>query len=277
MLTPAQINAAKKLLDGGASIEQVAPAIGTTISELSQNMYQINPQVPALVSNNTVGNGGGLGRFGALGAMFSRFGQNLNDPNKPLIGGFNFKLPSFKNIRAKPIIEGGPSIATTANTLSGLYQGLRALSNVNNLSGASSNLDDIKSQVNLSAMGNPMYASYLDTNQKAALRKIQNGTYGNGVGWDGAVEGGAKGLPKAILSAIAGGFTGGVPGAIIGGVGSLVNSGLEGAATAKDRKASELQSLYETLHNAEMDYNSMRRPANLMTSGLQRRYSGQLI
>lgn len=168
-------------------------------------------------------------------------------------------------------------VKTLGNIGMGAYQGLKGISNLNQLSDANSDLDTIKSQVNMSAMSNPLYASYLDSSQKQLLRKVQNDTYASGSGLEGGLESGLKAIPKAAINTLAGFLIGNVPGAIIQGVGTLANAGLEGATKAKSQKASELQGLYEALASAEADYNSMRRPANLMTSGLQRRYASQLI
>ena len=48
-------------------------------------------------------------------------------------------------------------------------------------------------------------------------------------------------------------------------------AGIQGYGSAIQDKDAELQALYEALSNAEQDYNSMRRPANLRGAGLSSR------
>ena len=247
---------------------QVAPYLtsqfnSSTFSQPNDNIIDVS-SVPKQAAAR--------GLFSSLRGKFGE-GKTLG-PN--LFGGLGGLKNLAKDVQNTNVLGLG-KVKTIGNVGMGAYQGIKGLANLNKLSDAGSNLDDIKSQINMSAMSNPLYASYLDSGQKQLLRKVQNGTYGSGVGLEGGLEGGLKGVPKAALSALAGWLIGGPWGAAINGVGTLVNSGLEGATKAKDKQAGDLQGLYAALSAAEQDYNSMRRPSNLMTSGLQRRYASQLI
>lgn len=167
-------------------------------------------------------------------------------------------------------------IGDISNIGMGAYQGIQGIKNANEISNADEDYKDMASKVRLAAMSNPMYASYLNAGEKNLLRKVQNGTYAEGSGLSSGLEAIPGAVPKALLSAAGGAFMGGPVGAAIGGLGTLLNAGLKGAAEGKNRKTSELQGLYQTLTDAEQDYNSMRRPSNLNRAGLQRRYYNQL-
>jgi hypothetical protein len=227
----------------------------------------------ASIPNNTANTTSG-GRFSKLADWF-----NGVKSGKPIFGNVQFPNLSegLRNLRNAKLFEGSNvTLGNTANTLGGLYQGINALKNINTLSTNDADLQSLQDDIKSSAYSNPMLESYLSANDSRLLRQIRNGSYdgnvassnlGNGIG--GAV----KGLPKAAIAAILGGLAGGGAGAAIQGIGSLVNSGLQGAASGQSNRQAQLQSLYETLQAANQDYRDMRRPQNLGYSGLQRRYA----
>ena len=212
-----------------------------------------------------------------IGPAISGVLNNLKDPNKPLIGG-NFNMPDLKglgsSLRAKQLWEGGPKFSTAANTLSGIYQGGKALKGLYENTQKDSDLESIKNDINLQLASNPMYDMYLDANDERTLRELRNGTLNNN--WAKSAEGAVKGIPQAALSALIGGFTGGVPGALIGGLGSLGNSAIQGYGQGSEETASKLQGLYGRLKQADEEYRSMKRPSGLRRAGLSTQYFNQL-
>lgn len=188
------------------------------------------------------------------------------------------KLKTLGNDIRGTNVMGLGTVSGLANTGMGIYQGINALKNANELSSIDSDLNNLTGDIKSSAYANPMAMSYLNADQKRLFRQLQNDTYNTtsealGQGTAGAV----KSLPKAILSGLGGGLIGGPLGALIGAGGTLLNSGLQGAAQGKQNKQAELEALYQTLFDAENDYNAMRRPANVNYAGLQRRYSNVLM
>ena len=119
-----------------------------------------------------------------------------------------------------------------------------------------------------------MYDMYMDANDERLLRKAENGTLTNN--WSGAAEGALKGIPQAGLSALMGGLTGGIPGALIGGIGSLVNSGIQGYGQGTQEAQAKLQGLYSKLRQANEEYRMMKRPSGLRSAGLSTKYFNQL-
>lgn len=169
----------------------------------------------------------------------------------------------------------GIKLGTLANIGSGIYQGVNAVKNINDTTNTNDNYDQLIKDIKSSAYNNPLHSSYLTADQRDMLYRLKNNTYDSPDVGD-VFNGILKNIPQTLL-ATAGGFaSGGLPGAAINGLGSLASGGFEGWNAASKEKQSELQNLYETLLDAEQDYNNMRRPSNLRASGLQRRYSHSL-
>jgi len=229
-------------------------------------------QAVQAMMNPTVANTS-KGLFAGLSGLRSRFGTDAG----PLLGG-KLDLSGLKNlgkdIRATRLIEGGPTVAQAANTMSGIYQGGKALKglyeNINN----EADLNDLQKDIRLQIASNPMYDMYMDANDEKTLRKAQNGTLTNN--WAGAAEGAVKGIPQAGLSALMGGITGGAPGALIGGLGSLINSGIQGYGQGTQEAQAQLQGLYDRLRQANEEYRMMKRPSGLRRAGLSTQYFNQL-
>jgi hypothetical protein len=212
------------------------------------------------------------GLFAGLFGLRDKFGKG-----KSLLSG-KFTLPNLgklaSDVRQTKLIEGGPTIGGAANTISGIYQGGKALSGLYENSNKDSDLSSLKKDINLSMASNPMYDMNLTAADEKILRQMQNGTLTNN--WAGAAEGAMKGIPQAALSAIMGGLTGGPLGAVIGGAGSLLNSGISGYGQETDEANAQLQGLYSKLRASEDEYNSMKRPRGLRGAGLSSRYYNQL-
>ena len=210
--------------------------------------------------------------FAGLSGLRNKFGKG-----NTLLSG-DFALPNLgklaKDVRQTKIIEGGPTIGGAANTISGIYQGGKALTGFYENSNKDSDLSSLKEDINLSIASNPMYDMNLTAADEKILRQMQNGTLTNN--WAGAAEGAVKGIPQAALSAVMGGLTGGPLGAIIGGAGSLLNSGISGYGQKTDEANAKLQGLYSKLRASEDEYNSMKRPRGLRSAGLSSRYYNQL-
>ena len=211
---------------------------------------------------------GGMPNPGGIAGMFSGL-RNKFGKDKTLLSG-NFTLPNLgklaSDVRQTKLIEGGPTIGGAANTISGIYQGGKALAGLYENSNKDADLSSLKKDINLSIAANPMYDMNLTAADEKILRQMQNGTLTNN--WAGAAEGAVKGIPQAALSAVMGGLTGGIGGAAIGGLGSLLNSGISGYGQKTDEANAQLQGLDE--------YNSMKRPRGLRGAGLSSRYYNQL-
>lgn len=174
------------------------------------------------------------------------------------------------------IVEGtGIKLGTLANIGSGIYQGVNTIKNINDTIDTNDTYDDIVRAIKKSAFANPMHSSYLTADQRDMLFRLNNGSYDSPNIGD-ILTGVGKSIPQALLAAAGGFASGGTIGAAINGLGSLASGGFQGWNNASQDKQSELQGLYQTLLDAEQDYNNMRRPTNLRSSGLQRRYSNSL-
>ena len=197
-----------------------------------------------------------------FGKFFGGEGTNLGFTMAP--EGFDWSsktgLKAFgKNIgKAAPWISGGLSALNMASDLSD-YANVQA------------DNDALMSQIQASAMGNPLLSSYLTSDQMNLLNQIRRGKYNDNAGLDDVLGGVVKGLPKTLLSTGIGALTGGVPGAIVGGVGGLLTSGTGALADTSSQNTAELQSLYQALQDAEAQYRSMKRP-NFTGLGIQQQY-----
>ena len=236
--------------------------LSTTVMKNAQNSWKVNPNF--YNANNAAG----------LKGWFSKVVNNLKT-GKPLL---NFNGPGLQNIKDTrtnllntKLWNNGPKVSTAANVLNAGIQGVQALKGLYDNSQTDKDISDLKQDVRELKLSNPMYADNLTPDQLKTLRQLESGTQGANVG--DAIEGGLKGIPKALFSALMGGLMGGgIPGAIIGGVGSLVNSGIEGYGSAQQEQVADLQGLYGALNQGYSDYRSMKRPSGLYTGGLQSRY-----
>lgn len=174
-----------------------------------------------------------------------------------------------------PIQGTGIKLGTLANVGSGIYQGVNAIKNINDTMDTNNTYDDLVRAIQKSAYANPMHSSYLTADQRDMLFRLNNGSYDSPDIGD-VITGAVKNIPQALLAGAGGLATGGTIGAAINGIGSLVSGGFQGWNDASKDKQAQLQGLYQTLLDAEQDYNNMRRPTNLRSSGLQRRYSNSL-
>ena len=212
------------------------------------------------------------GLFAGLSGLRNKFGAG-----KSLVGG-KINLSGLKglgkDIRSTKLIEGGPTVSQAANTVSGIYQGGKALKGLYENIGNDRDLDSLKKDINLQIASNPMYDMYMDINDEKTLRQMNNGTLTNNLA--GVAEGAMKGIPQAGLSALMGGITGGVPGALIGGLGSLINSGIQGYGQGTQEAQSKLQGLYDRLRQANEEYRTLKRPSGLRRAGLSTQYFNQL-
>jgi len=168
----------------------------------------------------------------------------------------------------------GTSLGALSRWGMGLYQGGKALKGIYDNVNADSDLQNLQKDIRAQVASNPMYNMYLDAADEKLLRQSNNGTLTNGVG--SAFEGVARGIPKALLSAVVGGATGGVGGAAIGGIGSLINSGIEGYGQGTAEASDKLQGLYDRLRQADQEYRTMKRPTGLRRAGLSTNYYNQL-
>lgn len=202
------------------------------------------------------------GRFAFLRNLFSRMPKNFGE------------LHSLGNkIRGTQIL-GGPTVATAANTIGGIYQGVNAAKGIYDNVQSDEDLRSLKNDISSSIAANPMYDMYLDASDEKLLRQMNNGTITDNVNDVG--NGIVQGIPKALLQAGLGYLTGGPVGAGIGGIGSLINSGIQGYGQGNEKASSKLQGLYNKLKQAEEEYRTMRRPSGLSSAGLQTRYFNQL-
>lgn len=162
-------------------------------------------------------------------------------------------------------------IGRMSNIGSAISQGTSALQGLSQISNNATESRDVQASLLREALANPIANSYLSEDQKTLLNKVRRGSY-NSQNAAGIWEGIGSGLGNTVKGALTGGAIGGIPGAIIGGVGSLVNSGIQGYGNAQQRSIGELEALYQTLADANAQYQTMKRP-NFTGLGIQRRYT----
>ena len=168
----------------------------------------------------------------------------------------------------------GKNIGKGANIGSGIMYGLEAINNAKNVSDAQSDANDLMTGILRSSSSNPLTASFLTTNQNAMLNKIKRGSY------DSEAEFGDIDLMSLLggagKGALTGALFGGIPGAIIGGLGGGLNANLTRQGEDQQRINSELEGLYQSLTEAENQYNAMKRPP-ITGLGLQSRYQNMFM
>lgn len=183
-------------------------------------------------------------------------------PNTPPGGTSSIGDWFNKNIKQtwKPESGWGGKFAKSANIISGIAQGAQAIGGLANNAKTGSTIDSLKGDI-LNAYGNnPLANSMLTSDQLAQIRRLKKGYKTNEPGADDVFSQIIQDLPSTLLNTGMGAITGGIPGAIIGGVGGLVNSGIKGFGSGQAQQAQELESLYNTLLNAEQQYKGMLMP-----------------
>lgn len=163
-------------------------------------------------------------------------------------------------------------IGKFANIGSGITQGIQGIQNLSNLGQSTSDYNDLQGDILAAYSSNPLASSYLSPDQMRMIRQIRRGNLPeNTTATQGAFNEIINNLGNTLTSAGIGLATGGIPGALIGSIGGLVNSGLSGANKAKQSNISQLDALYQSLVDAQAQYNAMKRP-NMTGLGLQQRY-----
>lgn len=158
----------------------------------------------------------------------------------------------------------------TGLALNAISKGAQGFSQYNN---AKNNREDLISDILASAGSNSNLSYDLTADQLRTLQQLQNGTYDTGGGVGDIFQNIGKGLGNNIggiaSGALMGYLTGGgTTGAILGGLGSAIEGVSNSAVNDLERNTTELQSLYQTLYEAEMRNKQMRREA------AQQRYGG---
>lgn len=197
---------------------------------------------------------------------FGAKAANYIDPNAYAWGkgsGLTFTNPSTGKVT---------NLGKWGNVASGVMQGIDAAKGISNYQDVKTDNEDLMSDIQVAAMGNPLLSSYLTSDQLDLLGDIQDGRYNaSNAGIDTFLNGAVGGLGQAVPAAAMGFITGGIPGAIIGGAGSLINSGVDSLSSEAGQNTAELQALYQALQDAEMQYKSMKRP-NFTGLGIQQQY-----
>lgn len=223
------------------------------------------------------GGGGGPGFFAGLGGLFGRLRNGLGkfsfDP-RSAYGKFNTAYQGVTNNPFWTKAGGIDGLGKLANVGGAVVQGGKAIGNLVSADQAQSNYDDLAKDIRMTAAANPLAYSNMSMADKKLLRQIKSGTSKNNFG--NIMTGVTKGLPKILGNTALGFVTGGIPGAIIQGAGTAVNKGIEGYTSGTEESQGQLQALYDKLLQSEQEYNMMKRPTNLIGSGLQSRYMNQL-
>lgn len=241
------------------------------------NSANLDPLWTASTSgaSGTSGSGGLKGAFAGWKDKFSGFGSKASAYIDPNAYSWNFKgangTPAgltFTNPNTGKVT----SLGKWGNIASGVMQGIDAAQGIANYQNVKQDNEDLMSDIQTSAMGNPLLSSYLTADQLDLLGDIQDGRYDSSdAGADTFLKGAMGGLGQAIPAAVIGGLTGGLPGALIGGLGTLANAGIDSLSSTAGQNTAELQSLYQALRDAEMQYKSMKRP-NFTGLGIQQQY-----
>lgn len=172
------------------------------------------------------------------------------------------KSKSLNLGKAAPWIQGG-------------VEAVRALGGISDYTDAQSQYDELLSDVLREYGSNPLANQFLTSSQRSDLRALEKGYTNEGKADSGDFfKGMGSGLGDAIPAALLGLVAGGVPGALVGGIGSLVNSGISGMNSAVAQDTADLEALYQTLVDANAQYNSMKK-IPMAGLGLQQKYVNQ--
>lgn len=220
---------------------------------------------------NTGAAAGAGGLQGTLGGLFNRAkgaGANawnyVRNPNN-----FNYSFTGA-NGATPGLTAFGHNLGKFATIGTGVTQGLQAIQGMSDYGKAKTTAEDLMSDIVASASANPLVDKYLTADQRKLLNEIRRGnysTYTPGDALNGALS---DGLGNAVSGALMG-LPGGLPGVIVGAAGGLVNGGISGATTGVNRRIDKLQSLYDTLAEAEQSYQAMKRPV-FTGLGIQHQY-----
>lgn len=253
----------------GAWNARAGSGFTNSTADTHKNFAGIGGSTNAGAGAGNTGAGGLKGAFAGWKDKASNFGAkaaNYIDPNAYSWGkksGLTFTNPSTGKVT---------SLGKWGNIASGIMQGVDAAKGISDYQNIKTDNQDLMSDIQVAAMGNPLLSSYLTSDQLDLLGDIQGGRYdASNAGADTFLSGAVGGIGQAVPAALIGGLTGGIPGAIIGGVGSLVNSGIDSLSSEAGQNTAELQALYQALQDAEMQYKSMKRP-NFTGLGIQQQY-----
>lgn len=216
----------------------------------------------------------GAGWFGRAAPNLKQMFRSMkgNGAERPGMFGLSLAPEGFDWAPRSGVKAFGKNLGTAANIGSGVVGGLQAVDEIGNAAQATQDNSKLMDKIQTAAMGNPLLNSYLTSEQMDMLGAIQRGSYDKDAsGLDDFVGGAMGGLKEGALGALGGFLTGGIPGAAIGGGLSLLNSGLDARTSKIQNQTSELQSLYQALMDAEMQYKAMRRP-NFPGLGIQSQY-----
>lgn len=175
----------------------------------------------------------------------------------------------FNNIKSKWNKDTGftGKLSPYINTGLGIMQGAQAIGGLSNIGQNVSNIDDLKAQILNSYSSNPYANSMLTSDQLNAVRRLKRGyKSADKPGINDVLAGIGSNLPSILLNTGLGLATGNV-GAIVNGVGSAINSGIQGYNNAQSQQLSELENLYGSLVNAEQQYRSRINPLNYFPRG----------
>ena len=195
-------------------------------------------------------------------------GAKVSGANGGGLGGWfknNFGYSKGSGIKAF-----GQNLGKAGNVAGGLLYGTQALKGMSDLNKQNKTTDDLINDIIISYGNNPIANSYLTSDQKSLLRKAKRGDLKTDITPGDFIPddiGDFLDIGKGVLF----GIPGGIPGMIIGGVGSAVNSGLTDANNSQVQQNAELEALLASLEDAEMQYQSMKRP-NFTGLGIQQRY-----
>jgi hypothetical protein len=162
---------------------------------------------------------------------------------------------------------------TGAGTIApAIMQGAQAIGSLGELDKLNKSTEDLINDIIVSANSNPLVNSYLTADQKSLLRQAKTGKLEDELSMslgdfmpDDLTD--LLDIGKGALT----GVLGGIPGMIVGGIGGAVNSGLNNAIDERSASTAELEALLYALQDAEMQYQSMKRP-NFTGLGIQQRY-----
>ncbi len=209
------------------------------------------------------------------------YDPSLNATEESGLKGLFHKAKSFmngKNInydKNTGVSIAGKNLGKFATAGAGIYNGIGALQNMDNISNGISDSNAYITDILQSASANPIASSYLTSDQQMLLNKIRNGSYDNTVDLADATSNLGNIITGAGKGALAG-IGGGVPGLIVGAVSGALKSGTENASNAQAVKNAELAGLYQALSDAEAQYRSMKRP-NFTGLGIQQRYENMYM
>lgn len=216
----------------------------------------------------TAANLGGM--FAGLKDWGSKAFPNAKKELGGILGGKGALAPEGFDWNSKTGVKAfGKNVGKGLNWLSAINQGVQTAQGISNYTDAVQSNEDLLQAIRRSALANPLLSSYLTSDQLALLRQIRSGNYDVNGDFSDFLGGMGSGLGDAALAALMGFGTGGWWGAGINGIGTLINSGIEGLAGGTS--SAELEALYQTLMDAEAQYRSMKRP-NFTGLGIQQQY-----